>query len=282
MPPTGRLTFVLLAAMVAVPASAEATLEFNLPAQIYREQDVSGVTPNDQGRCFVPVFVEFPKIKHAKGYKIVIARTDLAGKRGEGGQRTEYIAPPFQTTGFSARYPSPDGFARFFLFAYGSGEGCAQTIAATEGKAVIVSAKVRLDKPYERRFRKVDKEPWMCGYLPGSRTVNLGSGGDPRKIIVRKQGSVSTIDEGSQQSVNVMTNTYAVAGTIVKTGRDSIVKIGALDGSSALVGPNTWVRLTDDGFEIVKQPKHPSFKVKWRPDSDYKVRTCPAVLSARG
>jgi hypothetical protein len=124
----------------------------------------------------------------------------------------------------------------------------------------------------------------MCAYAPGERTVDLGGPflGDDRKIIVRKQGIVTTTEKGADENINVMTNRYAGTGTVVTTKSDSVVKIGALDGGSVVVGPNTTVRLTDRGFEILKQPKHPSWTVKHRPDIDYRVRTCSAITSARG
>jgi hypothetical protein len=60
------------------------------------------------------------------------------------------------------------------------------------------------------------------------------------------------------------------------------VTIGALDGSSVLVGPNTTVRLTNYGFEVLEAPKHFRQWTLHKPGQDYKVRTCSAVLSSRG
>jgi hypothetical protein len=278
MPPIRQLPFVAaLAITLALPASAGAKLEFNLPAQIVKELDDSGATANDPGRCAASAFVEFPKIKHAVSYRVVVKR------RAYNGQLFDYVAPPFDTwgRGFIARYPPPKGFARFFVFAASGGDGCPAVDARTEGEAEIVSAKVSLDKPFQKRFHKVDKKPWKCAYAPGERTVVLDRGGDPRLIVVRKQGHVTTTDKGSQDPLNLMTNRYASAGTIVKTGHNSFVKIGGFGGGSALVGPDTTVRLTDKGFEILEQPRHPRFKVEHKP-GEQKVRTCSAVISARG
>jgi hypothetical protein len=93
---------------------------------------------------------------------------------------------------------------------------------------------------------------------------------------------VTTTQKGSNQPVNVMTNTYAVKGTTIKTGPDSVVSIGALSGNSVLVGPNTTVRLRGGGFEILEAPKHIQPWKLHRRGQDYKVRTDCAVLSARG
>ena len=275
-----RLPLVAVAAVLmgaALPAAAQAKLEFNLPAQIYTHLDTSAASANDKERCDAVLFVEFHLIPRAVSYRIVVEYP------AQPGRRDEFIAPPYETTGFTAKFPPPAGFARFNVGAYSTGAGCPAAIAETNGKVKIVSARVSLDKPFERRFKKVDKPPWICGYLPGSRSVKLAKYfGDSRKIIVRKRGTITTTEEDSNQPVNLHTNRYAETGTIIKTGPDSIVKIGALNGSSALVGPNTWVRITDSGFDVIKQPKRPGFHVPDRPGQDYKVRTCSSVTSARG
>src|SRR6188474_572426 len=231
-----RLAFVaVFVVMVALPASAGAKLEFNLPAQIFKELDDSEKSENDKGRCQAAVFVEFPKIRHAKGYRVVVRRNDLDG------QLVDYVAPPFEQTGFTLRYPPLDGFARFFVFAYSAGDGCPAVDARTEGAAEIVSAKVSLDKRFQKRFKLVLKRPRKCAYEPGERTVDLRAGRDPRKIIVRRGGEVTTIEKGSKQPVNLANNRYAGTGTIVKTGPKGIVEIGAFNGSSAIFGPDTTV-----------------------------------------
>jgi len=273
-----RFAFLVALGMaVLAPASAEAKLEFNLPAQVYLQSDDSGRSAADPNRCTVVAFAEFPKIKSAKGYELNIRLNTT-------GQFSQRLAPPFQTDGFVARYPPPAGFARFYLSLYSTGQGCANAIANIDRKWSIASAKVSLDKAFEKRFRKIDQGPLVCAVVPGSGTVKLGGwGGDGRRIIVRKQGTVTTMEEDSNQSINVLTNRYAGTGTTVTTGRESVVKIGALGGQSVLVGPNTTIRLTDEGFDVVKQPRRPvRWKIKNRPDGDYKVRTCNAVLSARG
>jgi hypothetical protein len=272
-----RLTLAALAAMLVLPASAGAKLEFNLPSQIFKVFDESGKSDVDPQRCVAIVFIEFPKIKRAVGYRIT-------WKDSRTGELEDLVAPPFDTIGrgFITRFPPPKGFARFFLGAYSTGEGCAAADAMTEN-AKIVESKVSLDKPFQKRFKKVDKPPWRCTFKPGDRTVKLGRRGDGRKIIVRRQGEVTTIDKGSVQPVNLNTNRYAGSGTIVKTGPKAIVKIGALDGSSVLVGPNMTVRITDTGLEVVEQPRHVRpWRVPHKPGQDYKVRTCSAVSAVRG
>ncbi len=272
-----RLAFLAaLGVAVLAPASAEAKLEFNLPAQVFLQTDQSGRSAADPDRCTVIAFAEFPKITNAKGYEITVRQKST-------GRLTRRMAPPFQTGGFVARYPPPPGFARFYLSFYNTGRGCPDAIAHIDGKWSIASAKVSLSKAFEKRFREVDKGPLMCAYAPGSRTVKLGGGDGGRKIIIRKGGTVTTTEEGSNQPINLSTNRFAAVGTTVTTGpHESVVKIGAAGGQSVLVGPYTTIRLTDEGFDILKQPKHPAWKVKHRPDSDYKVRTCNAVLSGRG
>jgi hypothetical protein len=266
---------VLLAAVV-LPASAAAKLEFNLPAQIFKVFDDSGATEKDPGRCTAIVFVEFPKIRHAKGYRIVVSRTDL-------NYEEEHLAPPFDTIGrgFITRYPAPDGFARFFIGAFNTPNGCAVADATTDA-AKIKSAKVSLDRAFERRFKKTQKPPLECAHEPGERSIKLGRSRDPRKVIVRRQGHVTTREKGSRESVNLATNTYAVSGTLIKTGPNSVVSIGSLDGTSVLVGPNTTVRITDGGLEVVETPKRfRPWELK-RSGDDYRVRTCSTVISARG
>jgi hypothetical protein len=264
------------AALVALPSTAAAKLEFNLPAQIFKVFDESGRTDADPERCAVSVFVEFPKIRHAKGYRIVVFRSDL-------NDREDFVAPPFDLygRGFILRYPAPRGFARFFIGAYSTGDGCAVADATTE-VAEIESAKVSLDRYFQKRFRRTQKPPLTCSYEPGERTVRLGRRGDGRKVIVRRQGQVTITQKGSKQPVNVATNTYALSGTIVKTGRNSVVSIGSLDGPSVLVAPNTTVRITDAGLEVVEAPRHPRPWELNRAGDDYKVRTDCAVLSSRG
>jgi hypothetical protein len=273
-----RLTLVaVFMGMLVLPASATAKLEFNLPAQIFKVLDDSDKSENDMGRCQAAVFVEFPKIRHAKGYRVVVRRNDLNGRLDD------YVAPPFENSGFTLRYPPPPSFGRFFVFAYSAGDGCPAVDARTEGAAEIVSARVSLDKRFEKRFRRVDRPPWKCAYRPGDRTVDLGAGRDPRKIIVRRGGEVTTIEKGSKQPVNLANNRYAGTGTIVKTGPKGIVKIGAFDGSSALVGPDTTVRITGKGFEILEAPRHPRlYRLLKRSGPDLEVRTCSAVSAARG
>lgn len=268
---------VAMATLLGVPASAQAKLEFNLPAQIYLQIDDSAKTDADPGRCFVAVFAEFPKIRHAKGYEIVVQRNDLQGK-----PQTQYTAPPFENSGFTARYPPPKNFGRFFLLGYGTGQGCPATILGVEGKAVIVSAKVSLDKAYEKRFREADEPPYECAAPPGKKTVNLHGGSDTRKLIVRRRGIVTSTEKGSNQQINVLTNEYATTGTVITTGKNSVVKIVALNGEAVHVGPRTRVRLTDSGFEILSQPKHAIWTVPPTPDSVHKVRTCSVVSAARG
>ncbi len=268
---------VAAATLLGVPASAQAKLEFNLPAQVYLQIDDSAKTEADPGRCFVAVFAEFPKIRHAKGYEIVVMRKDL-----DGTPRRRYTAPPFENTGFTARYPPPKGFGRFFLLGYGTGQGCAAAIAGVEGKAVIVSAKVSLDKAYEKRFREADEPPYECAAPPGKKTVNLHGGSDTRKLIVRRLGTVTSTEKNSADQINVLTNRYAPTGTVITTGKNSVVKIVALDGQAVHVGPRTRVRLTNSGFEILSQPKHAIWTVPHTPDEVHKVRTCSVVSAARG
>ena len=105
--------------------------------------------------------------------------------------------------------------------------------------------------------------------------------GDPRYVIVRRQGNVTTVEKGANQPVNVMTNRYATAGTTIKTGRNSVVQIGTLGGGSVLVGPNITVRLTPTGFDILEQSGG-GFTVAHPPGGEYRVRTDCPVLSARG
>jgi hypothetical protein len=265
----------VFAALLALPAPAAAKLEFNLPAQIFKVFSKEGRSAVDPYRCEAVVFVEFPKIKHAKSYRITV---NVAG------ELEDFAAPPFDEfgRGFIQRYPPPRGFARFFIGAYSTPDDCPAADARTDNSK-IVEAKVSLDRAFEKRFKREQKPPFKCAYKPGQRTVRLKrGGGDPRFIVVRRQGHVTTTRKGSNQPVNVMTNTYAEKGTIVKTGSDSVVSIGALSGNSVLVAPNTTVRLTSRGFEVLEAPKHfRPWKLHQR-GQDYKVRTDCAVLSARG
>lgn len=270
---------VLLAVFVvalALPASAGAKLEFNLPAQIFKAFNKSGRTAVDPYRCEAVVFVEFPKIKHAKSYRITV---DVAG------ELEDFVAPPFDEygRGFIQAYPPPRGFARFFIGAYSTPDDCPAADARTDNSK-IVEAKVSLDRKFEKRFRRAQRPPFQCAYEPGERSVDLSPRGDKRKIVVRRQGHVTTTNKGSHQPVNVLTNTYAVNGTIVKTGPDSVVQVGALGGKSVLVGPNMTVRLTDTGFDIVKAPRHfrPWEVERSRSKRPHKVLTDCYVLSARG
>jgi hypothetical protein len=264
--------------VLALPATAGAKLEFNLPAQIYKEFDTSKATENDKGRCEAIVFVEFPKIKHAVGYRIVVRRTDL-----EGQPLVDYVAPPFETDGrgFTARFPPPRGFARFFVGAYSSPNGCADADARTEGPK-IEEAKVSLDKKFERRFREIEDPPYKCALEPGERTLKLGKGGNSRVVVVRRHGTVTTTEKGSNQPINVMTNRYAVPGTVVETSKDSVVSIGSLDGHSVLIGPDMTVRVTREGLEVLEAPRYKTpWTIKDRPP--YRVRTgCGGAVAARG
>lgn len=259
---------------LAAPAAAEAKLEFNLPAQIYLEQDKSAATEVDKNRCEVVIFVEYPKIKHAVSYRIIVKRTDGL---------FDFVAPPFETGGFTKKYPPPKGFGRFFQGAYSTGDGCPAAIATVEGRAVIVSAKVSLDKAFQKRFRDIDDGPWKPVRPKNERVTLTGPLGDPRMIIVRRRGTVTVTPKGSNQPQNEMTNSYAAAGTIVKTGPKGVVKIGSLSGGSVLVGPNTTVQLTRTGFKILERPAHATWTVPYTGSGpDPKVRTNSSVLSVRG
>src|SRR5262245_23050109 len=201
MPLVRRVALVaVFAAMLALPASAGAKLEFNLPAQIFKVFDESGKSAADPQRCDAIVFIEFPKIKHAVGYRIT-------WRDSRTGELEDLVAPPFDTIGrgFITRFPAPRGFARFFLGAYSTPDGCAAADVATEN-AKIVESKVSLDKAFERRFKRILKPPWKRAYKPGERTVKLTPRGDGRKIIVRRLGRVTTIEEGTNQPVAVHTN----------------------------------------------------------------------------
>jgi hypothetical protein len=263
-------------AMVALPAAAGAELTFNLPAQIFKVFDQSGKTPPDPNRCDAIVFVEFPKIKHAVSYRITVSRN---------GPPDEFMAPPFDLfgRGFIARFPPPKGFARFFVSAYSTPDGCAAADVQTD-EAKIADAEVSLDKPFEKRFKRILSPPWKRAYKPGEKSATLGRWWrDPRKIIVRRGGEVTAIDEDSNQPVNVFTNRYALRGTIVRTGPRGVVQIGALDGGSVLVGPNMTIRLTRQGFDVLEEPiPVKPWGIPHRSGPDYKVRTDNAVLSARG
>jgi hypothetical protein len=281
----GPAALAVIAALAALPASAGAELTFNLPAQIFKVFDESAQTAVDPNRCDGIVFVEFPKIKHAVSYRITVSKD---------GASEDFVAPPFDLfgRGFIARFPPPKAFARFFVEAFSTGEGCAAADAQTEN-AKIAEAKVSLDKQFQKRFNRILRPPWKPAYKPGrKRTYKPGEkrvklrpwwSGDRRVVIVRRAGRVTTVDEGDKLSVNLSTNRYAVSGTTVKTGPNSIVQIGALNGGSVLVGPNVTLQITGEGFDVLEEP----FPVKpWtvprRSGPDYKVRTDNAVLSARG
>lgn len=271
-------TLVVLAAVTG-PAWAERT--FNLPAQVAFFTDSSAATTMDPERCAVGMFLEFPKVPHAKSYEIVVRFPK------QGGRTQQYLAPPFEDSQWTRKWPAPSGFARFFLGAYSTPKGCADGLAQMAGNAEIVSARVSLDRVFTKRFKQVDKPPRECAYDEDEKHVKLRGasslllGGDHRMIIVRHQGVVDSIEKGSNQPVHVLTNRYAGPGTIIKTGPDSIVKIGTLGGEAVLMGPNSTVRLTKGGFTVLKMPKHGIYRVAKRPDK-FRVRTCNAVLSARG
>jgi hypothetical protein len=275
---------VALVALVGAASGAEPKLVFNLPAAIIYVQDKSFASENDKNRCQVATFVEFPKITRAVSYKIIVRLPK------QNNREMQFVAPPFETTGFTARYRPTKDFARFSIGAYSTGEGCAAALGVTAGTAVIVSAKVSLDEAFTQRFRESSKPPYRCVASPDKRSLSLktlfGSLSDPRFVIVRRLGSVTSIDKGSKQPVSVFTNRYATAGTTIKTGPNSVVQIGAVTGGdgggrSVLVGPNTTVRLTNTGFEILESSGG-GFKINRPPGPDYKVQTDCAVLSARG
>lgn len=272
---------ILLGLMgVAAPARAERT--YHLPAQVVFVTYTSGATPTDPQRCAVGMFAEFPKIPHAKSYEIVVRFPE------QGGRTQQYLAPPFEDSQWTRLWPAPRGFARFFLGAYSTPKGCPDGLAQMAGNAEIVSSRVSLDRVFTKRFKKVDKPPYKCAYDEREKHVKLRGasglllGGEHRMIVVRRQGVVHSIEKGSNQPVAILTNRYAGPGTIIKTGPDSIVKIGALGGEAVLMGPNTTVRLTKSGFTVLKTPKHGIYRVAKRPPNKYQVRTCNAVLSARG
>jgi hypothetical protein len=283
----GVRRFVLLvafgvAALGVAPSTAAAKLEFNLRSHIIYETDTSGRSPVDPERCQAVGFLEFRKIPHAKSYRVEYKYKD--------GRRYEVIAPPFPPDvpdPWVARFPPPKQFGRFWIgVAYSTGAGCAAALLEVEDSAKITRSKVSLDRAFQREFRQSTKRPWRSAYRPGSNHVSLkrlyGAFSDPRFIIVRRQGVITTTEKGSRQPLNLMNNRYAGPGTIVETGKNSIVKIGVLDGGSVLVAPETKIRLTRDGFDILEQTKGSQFKVHRKPGQDYKVRTSSAVLSARG
>ena len=267
---------VVLGLLVALPASASAKLEFNLPSQIFKVFDESARTELDPERCDAIVFIEFPIIKHATqngGYRITV-------KDSRTGELDDYVAPPFDTIGrgFITRYPPDKGFARFFVGAYSTPDGCAAADVATD-VTKIVESKVSLDSKFERRFRKVDRRRLSCDVKPGEQRVKLGSG---LKLIKPRGGQVSTTEKGSRQPVRVTTSTWGRPGTIVTTGPKATVQIAGSNGISVLVASNTKVRITNDGFEVLESPKDPRLVVIKRPGKDYKVFTDCPVLSARG
>ena len=161
-----------------------------------------------------------------------------------------------------------------------TGRGCAEADAGTEGPQ-IAEATVRMDRRYERRFKKVEREPYKCALRPGEPTMRLGPPSD-RWVVVRRQGTVTSTEKDSNQPVNVATNRFAGPGTTIKTGRNSVVSIGSLDGNSVLIAPETTVRLTRTGFEVLDTPRQTSFKLT-RSGREYKVRTgCGGAVAARG
>jgi hypothetical protein len=275
-----RVPLAILAAgvLAAAPASAGASLVFPLPSQVYYEQ-----SPSENG-CYVAVFAEYPLIRHAVSYRIHVERTDFPE------YSNTYIAPPFAADQWVTAYPPPKGFGRFFLHGGGGSGGighdwCAEALASLSGKAKITSSKVSLDKPFERRFRKVDKPPWRPAAKPNKHTVRLDMGvGDPRVILVRRQGVTDVTPKGERQPQHIHTNVYAEPGAIVRTGRNSVLKVGSLDsGQAVLVGPDVTIEITKTGFEILEQPKHPRvWRIRHKPGEDYKVRTSSWVIAARG
>jgi hypothetical protein len=77
------------------------------------------------------------------------------------------------------------------------------------------------------------------------------------------------------------TNRYAGPGTIVKTGPNSVASVGTVDGNSVLIAPETTVRITRTGIEVLEAPDHPTYIPK--NGRKYKVRTgCGGAVAARG
>ena len=138
----------LAMAVAASSSAADGNLVFNLPAAVYYEQDESAKSDVDPKRCQVVIFVEYPLITRAVSYEIVIRLPKQKNRE------MQFVAPPYEKTGFTARFPPPKGFGRFNVGAYSTGEGCAAALGVTAGSVKIVSAKVSLDKVFEKRFRE--------------------------------------------------------------------------------------------------------------------------------
>ena len=159
-----------LAMAVAASSSsaADGNLVFNLPAAVYYEQDESAKSDVDPKRCQVVIFVEYPLITRAVSYEIVIRLRKTEEPR-DAVRRT----PLQRKIRVHSSVPPPKGFGRFNVGAYSTGEGCAAALGVTAGSVKIVSAKVSLDKVFEKRFRENLHAALPLVVATGKRSLNM-------------------------------------------------------------------------------------------------------------
>jgi hypothetical protein len=262
----------VLAVLGVAPAAQAAPGEYDLPVHIIVETfPLPG--PNDKDRCLGASSVEFPEIPNAKGYRVITKDV----KYGAG--TMDQVGPPFPADHRvygPAHWDAPAHFHRFALSAASTGQGCAQVILGLEKQWQIVSAKVSMNKKFQKRVDEVrDKDvPKVCAITGSDETVRLK--GATKTIIKRSGGEIYVIRERSGVRQRVTTGTVERPGTIVETGKDSWIQI--TNGSDSFVlGPHVKIRVTSSGFDILERPRHPPPPPKYWIEHYYYengVRTC--------
>ena len=193
----------------------------------------------------------------------------------------DMVGPPFPADHRvygPAHWDAPAHFHRFALSAASTGQGCAQVILGLEKRWQIVSAKVSMNKKFQKRVDEVRDEdvPKVCAITGNEEHVKLK--GATKTIIKRSGGEIYVIREGSGVRQRVTTGTVERPGTIVETGKDSWIQITDTSGGGTFVlGPHVKIRVTSSGFDILERPRHPPPPPKYWIEHYYyenSVRTC--------
>jgi hypothetical protein len=263
-----------LAALGLAPAAQAAPGEYDLPVHIIVET-FALPGPNDKDRCLGASSVEFPEIPNAKGYRVITKDV----KYGAG--TMDQVGPPFPADHRvygPAHWDAPARFHRFALSAASTGQGCAQVILGLEKQWQIVSAKVSMNKRFQKRADEVRDEdvPKVCAIEGNDEHVKLK--GATKTIIKRSGGRIWVTYEWSAVRQRVTTGAVAGPGTIVETGKDSWIQIADTSGGESFVlGPHVKIRVTSSGFDILERPRRPPPPPKyWIEHYFYEdsVRTC--------
>jgi hypothetical protein len=266
----------VIAALVLAGGAQAKDLVLDLPAHVIVET-FPAPGPNDKYRCIGASFAEFPQIRSAKSYQVVLKDVKY------GQPMMDPVGPPFpddKHSDYPAHWDAPPGFHRFALSGASTGQGCAQAILGLEGQWQIVSAKVTMTGRFVQRYKR--NRPVCKGKVDGEN-VKLKFSLD-RYMVVKARGGTVRVEDPDEPGRNgrVTTTTWADKGTIVTTGTKSAVEIFTYGGDRYLFGSGMKLRVNPGkSIEILERTKG----IRPWPDpaqGEPRVRTDTCTLSARG